>query len=109
MSALPSVRLDENERLSIHGWNYKTWRLKIVAIIGAYGLLPQAMSNGGGVTRRNTFSEPLSSEQARAIIMLNIEDYDVFKDKRSVKELEELNARGIWNLLHEIYGSGCGC
>ena len=111
MSALPPVRLDANERLSIHGWNYKTWRLKVAAIIGAYGLLPQAMEppGGSGVTKRNPYNEPQASEQARAIIVLNIEDYGVFKDKRTVKELEELNARGIWNLLHEIYGSGCGC
>ncbi|EPT00884.1 hypothetical protein FOMPIDRAFT_1049386 [Fomitopsis schrenkii] len=109
MAALPPVRLAEHERLSIHGWNYKTWRMKVVAIIGAYGLLSQAMEPpaGNGPTKRNPYSEPQASEQARAIILLNIEDHDAFKKKRSVRQLEELNARGIWNLLDEIYGSSC--
>ena len=98
--------LHVSQHLKGDGTNYMTWRMHVRAILGAYGLTKEI--NGTTRQRPNWGSgSPVPPDDlAKAIILINIQSYDVFRGGSvpfTRASFERATARQLWSHLERQF------
>ena len=91
------------QHLKGSGANYMTWRMHIRAVLDAYGLGREVYANAPGqLTNWGSKSPAHREDLAKAIILINVESYNVFRVGQvpfTRARFEGATARQLWSHL----------